>query len=103
MEFTNVKLIGKANIYDGGKVNSRTFYTQSGERKTLGFMQSGEYTFNTAAAELMEVIQGEMSAMLPGDNEFHSYAAGTSFNVPANSSFKLIVKEYADYCCSYFD
>ena len=101
MEFTNVKLIGKANIYNGGKVSSRTFYTQSGERKTLGFMLAGEYDFGTASAELMEIIQGEMSALLPGEKEFHTYAAGTSFKIPANSSFKVVVKEYADYCCSY--
>ena len=101
MEFLNVKLIAKANIYNGGKVSSRTFFTPSGERKTLGFMQPGEYEFSTAGAELMEVIQGEMAVMLPGETEYHNYAAGASFNVPANSSFKVTVKEYADYCCSY--
>lgn len=104
MEFLNVKkLIGKANIYHGGKVSSRTFYTESGERKTLGFMLAGEYEFGTAAAELMEVLQGEIKALLPGEKEFRSYPAGTSFNVPANSSFKVLIKEYADYCCSYKD
>ena len=103
MEFSNVKLTAKANIYDGGKVNSRTFYTQDGMRKTLGFMQPGEYEFNTAAAELMEVLQGEMKIMLSGEKEYRSFGAGTSFNVPAKSSFKIIVKEYADYCCSYLE
>ena len=103
MEFSNVKLTAKANIYNGGKVASRTFYTQDGKRKTLGFMQAGDYEFNTAAAELMEVLQGEMSALLPGETEFRSYKEGTSFNVPAKSSFKLKVKEYADYCCSYLE
>ena len=101
MEFTNVKLIAKANIYNDGKVNSRTFYTSAGERKTLGFMQAGEYKFGTAGAELMEVLQGEMLVMLPGETEYRNYAAGVSFNVPANSSFQVVVKEYADYCCSY--
>jgi uncharacterized protein YaiE (UPF0345 family) len=103
MEFTNVKLLASANIYNGGKVASRTFYTQDGKRKTLGFMQAGEYEFNTAAAEQMDVLQGEMSALLPGEKEFLAYKAGTSFSIPANSSFKVTVKEYADYCCSYFE
>jgi uncharacterized protein YaiE (UPF0345 family) len=103
MEFVNVKLIAKANIYDGGKVASRTFYTPDGQRKTLGFMQAGEYEFATAAAELMEVLQGEMLVLLPGEGEFSAYAAGTSFNVPAASSFKVKVSEYADYCCSYLE
>ena len=103
MEFTNVKLLANANIYNGGKVASRTFYTQDGKRKTLGFMQSGEYEFNTAAAELMEVLQGEMDVLLPGEKEYRGFKAGTSYNVPAKSSFKLKVKEYADYCCSYLE
>jgi uncharacterized protein YaiE (UPF0345 family) len=101
MEFSNVKLIGKANIYYDGKVSSRTFFTEAGERKTLGFMLAGEYEFGTAAAELMEVLQGEMEIMLLGETKYTTYGANASFNVPANSSFKIIVKEYADYCCSY--
>ena len=103
MEFVNVKLIAKANVYDGGKVASRTFFTPEGQRKTLGFMQAGEYEFATAAAELMEVLQGEMRVRLPGTEEFKVYTAGTSFNVAANSAFKVQVNEYADYCCSYLE
>ena len=102
MEFTNVKLVAKANIYDGGKVSSRTFFTEQGERKTLGFMLAGEYEFSTAAAEEMLVLQGEIQALLPGETEFKSYTEGKSFNIPANSSFKVIIPEFADYCCSYF-
>ena len=101
MEFENVKLIGKANVYEGGKVSSRTFYMSTGERKTLGFMLPGEYAFNTGAAEIMEMLSGEMSALLPGESEFKSFTEGKSFNVPANASFKVKVAEYADYCCSY--
>jgi len=101
MEFTDVKLVAKANIYYDGKISSRTFFTQTDERKTLGFVLAGEYEFATTAAELMEVLQGEMDIMVSGENEYHTYKAGTSFNVPANSSFKVNVKEYADYCCSY--
>ena len=26
-----------------------------------------------------------------------------SFEVPANSKFDLVVKEFADYCCSYIE
>lgn len=103
MDFENVKLVAKANVYDGGKVSSRTFYLSSGERKTLGFMLKGEYEFSTAAAESMEVLQGEMNVQLPGGAGFESYKEGTSFNVPANSAFKVKVDEYADYCCSYAD
>jgi len=101
MEFMNVSVIKKANVYFDGKVTSRTILFPSGEKKTLGFMLAGNYEFNTEAEELMEIIGGEMDIMLKGENDYKTYAEGESFIVPENSSFKIIVKAYADYCCSY--
>ncbi|MDD3140728.1 MAG: pyrimidine/purine nucleoside phosphorylase [Lachnospiraceae bacterium] len=101
MEFKNVTLVKAANVYFNGKVTSRTFYLEDGERKTLGFMLDGDYTFNTGAEELMEVLGGEMDIKLPGETAFKTYVSGASFVVPANSSFDVVVKTYADYCCSY--
>ncbi|WP_378954593.1 pyrimidine/purine nucleoside phosphorylase [Pelosinus sp. sgz500959] len=59
------------------------------------------YDFGTDAAEVMEILAGEMEVLLPGQTEWQTYSAGDSFNVPANSRFKLQVKAVADYCCSY--
>lgn len=101
MEFKNVNVIKEANVYFDGKVTSRTVLFESGEKKTLGIMLAGEYEFNTEAAENMEVLGGEMSVMLPGETEYTLYKAGQDYNVPANSSFKMIVEKYVDYCCSY--
>lgn len=101
MEFENVKLVKAANVYFDGKVSSRTFYMPDGERKTLGFMMNGEYTFNTGAEELMEVLGGSMDVRLPGETNFQTYEAGMSFVVPENESFDVKVQTYADYCCSY--
>lgn len=103
MEFNNVKLIKKANVYFDGKVTSRTIYLENKERKTLGIMLPGEYEFGTDAQELMEVLGGSMDIMLKGEKDYTTYKEGQSFIVPANSSFKLIIKEVADYCCSYKD
>jgi purine/pyrimidine-nucleoside phosphorylase len=103
MEFTNAKIVKKANVYFDGKVTSRTIYTENGERKTLGIFLPGEYEFNTGAEELMEVLGGEMQIMLFGEKNYTLYKEGESFIVPANSSFKLIIKEIGDYCCSYRD
>jgi uncharacterized protein YaiE (UPF0345 family) len=103
MNFKNASLTAKANVYYDGKVNSRTFYTEEGERKTLGFMLAGSYTFGTEAEELMEVIGGTVDAKLPGETVYKTYPEGTSFKIPANSSFDLIIYEYVDYCCSYYD
>ncbi len=103
MQFENVTLIKKANVYFGGKVTSRTVLFADGQRKTLGFMTSGSHTFQTAAEELMEVLGGSMDIKLLGEDSFTNYSEGESFVVAANSSFDVVVKEYADYCCSYKD
>ncbi len=101
MQFENVTVVKKANIYFEGKVTSRVVLFPDGERKTLGIMLPGEYEFNTEAKEIMEILAGSMDIMLPGESSYTTYKEGTSFEVPANSSFKLIIKEPADYCCSY--
>ncbi|ATW24800.1 hypothetical protein DCMF_08455 [Candidatus Formimonas warabiya] len=101
MEFKNARIVKKANVYFDGKVTSRTIYTESGERKTLGIMLPGDYEFGTGAEELMEILGGEMDVCLPGETTFKTYREGDSFIVPANSKFKLILKTVADYCCSY--
>ena len=49
------------------------------------------------------MLAGEMEALLPGESEYHLYKEGESFSIPANSSFKVKVANYADYCCSYAD
>ncbi len=101
MEFNNVTVVKKANVYFEGKVTSRTVLFENGERKTLGLMMAGEYEFNTEASENMAILGGEMSVMLPGETEYTLYTEGQDYDVPANSSFKMIVEKYVDYCCSY--
>ncbi len=54
MQFNNVSIIKKANVYFDGKVVSRTIVFEDGSTKTLGFMHVGDYTFNTGKAEIME-------------------------------------------------
>lgn len=100
--FENVSVIKKANVYFDGQVTSRTVVFADGSKKTLGFMQAGDYEFGTEAAELMEMLGGEMDVKLAGADEWVTYKEGESFNVPANSKFALKVKSAgADYCCSY--
>lgn len=100
-EFANVTVVKAANIYFDGKVTSRTVKFADGSHKTLGIMMPGEYSFNTEAAELMEVLAGSMDIRIAGSAEWQTYGPGTQFEVPANSSFDLQVKQVSDYCCSY--
>jgi uncharacterized protein YaiE (UPF0345 family) len=101
-KFENVTVIKKANIYFDGKVTSRTVLFSDGTKKTLGIMLPGDYEFNTADKELMEVLGGCLKVLLPGSTKWEVFAEGKSFEVKANSIFKLIVEEPSDYCCSYF-
>ncbi len=100
-QFDKVTVLKKANIYFDGKVTSRTVLFENGEKKTLGIMLPGEYQFGTAKKELMDIIQGTLDVKLPGSDQWSTFIGGEFFEVPANSSFKLIVKETTDYCCSY--
>lgn len=100
-EFKNVTAVKKANVYFEGKVTSRTIIFEDGERKTLGIMLPGDYEFGTGDKEIMEVLGGSMDVKLPDSDNFVTYKEGESFTVPANSKFSLVIKEVADYCCSY--
>jgi uncharacterized protein YaiE (UPF0345 family) len=100
-EFTNVSVVKKANVYFGGNVSSRTIRFADGSVKTLGFMLPGEYTFNTADKELMEIIDGDLDVLLPGSDEWQSIKGGESFDVPANAKFTVKIKTPTDYCCSF--
>ena len=101
--FNNVTVVKKANIYFDGQVSSRTIQFADGTEKTLGFMLPGDYTFNTAAKELMEIMAGDLEVLLPEMEQWQAIKAGESFEVPANSQFEIKIKTPTDYCCSYFN
>lgn len=100
-EFSNVKVIKKANIYFDGKVTSRTLLFTDGSKKTLGIMLPGEYEFGTDDREIMEILSGELEILLPGSSGWRSVGQGETFEVPAKSRFGLKIKKITDYCCSY--
>ena len=97
MEFKNVTVVKKANVYFGGNVTSRTVLFADGTRKTLGIMMPGDYEFGTDSAELMEMLGGEMEVLLPDAKDWITVKEGDSFHVPAKSKFKLKEKSVADY------
>ncbi len=100
-EFKNVNVKKEANIYFEGKVTSRTIIFPDGSKKTLGVMLPGEYEFNTADKEIMEIISGELDVLLPGETNWKPISGGQEFAVSANSKFTMKVKKISDYCCSF--
>ena len=102
-EFRNVTVVKKANVYFDGKVSSRTVLFPDGSRKTLGIMLPGEYEFGTGSREIIEILAGDLEVFLPGGKGWKAVKAGESFEVLANSKFKLMIKGITDYCCSYIE
>jgi len=100
-EFKNVTVVKQANIYFGGQVASHTVLFADGTKKTLGIMQAGEYEFSTGAAEIMEILSGELEWQMKGGVGWQKVVGGEAFDVPANSVFLMKVPVVTDYCCSY--
>ena len=99
----NVTVVKAVNSYFGGQVTSRTVYLSNGDKCTLGVMLPGEYEFGTDKKELMEIMSGDLSVLLPSEPDWRTINGGESFEVPANSQFRLKVMSVTDYCCSYLD
>lgn len=104
-EFTNVTAVAKANIYFDGKVVSHTLKFADGSKKTIGLIHPGSFHFNTTAAEIMQITDGQVRAKLPGAGpgaDWKTYSAPAEFRVPANSGFDIAVDAgIAQYICSF--
>ncbi|MCX6968800.1 MAG: pyrimidine/purine nucleoside phosphorylase [Verrucomicrobia bacterium] len=104
MEFPNVTAVAKANVYFEGRVVSHTILSADGSKRTLGLIYPGTYHFGTAAAELMQIVDGCCSVVPDGTELKSSYASGTEFRVPANSGFTITVNDgICQYVCSFLD
>jgi uncharacterized protein YaiE (UPF0345 family) len=90
----------KHNVYFDGGVQSLA-YERDGVTSSVGVMAAGEYHFGTAAPERMTVIQGALTVKLPGHDEWTTFEAGSSFEVPGDSAFDLQVADSTSYLCEY--
>lgn len=90
----------KVNEYFDGTVKSIAFENAEGPA-TIGVMAPGEYEFGTAQREIMHVVSGALSAKLPGTDSWEAFAAGSQFEVPANSKFHVKVSSESAYLCEY--
>jgi uncharacterized protein YaiE (UPF0345 family) len=100
-EFSNVTVVKRANVYFDGSVTSRTVLFPDGSKKTLGIMLPGDYEFGTDAAEVMEILAGDLEVLLPDETQWRRVQGDESFEVPAKSRFALKVTALTDYCCSF--
>ncbi|MCK4888898.1 MAG: pyrimidine/purine nucleoside phosphorylase [Candidatus Aminicenantes bacterium] len=89
----------KVNEYYEGKIKSLGNSLKD-ERFTVGIMEEGEYKFGTDTVEIMEIVFGEMDAILPGGVK-KTYKKGDSFQVDKDVEFIVIIREPVTYLCLY--
>ena len=90
----------KVNEYFDGTVKSIAFDMSEGPA-TIGVMAAGDYEFGTAQLEIMHVIAGALSVKLPGTDSWETFASGSKFKVPADSTVQLKVAQNTAYLCEY--
>lgn len=100
MKFENVTIEKEANILYDGNITSRCIKFNDGSRKTLGIMLAGEYELTSIHESVIDIKMGELEVMLPAQ-EWKKIVGPSTFNVPANSKYKLKVHSLVDYCASF--
>ena len=90
----------EVNEYFDGKVKSLAVERDDG-RKTVGVIKPGEYEFDTQTKEVMTVVTGELSVYLPEYDEWEDFEAGSSFEIPAQTKFKVKAEQDTAYLCEY--
>lgn len=88
------------NKYFNDTVKSLGYESSIG-KSSVGVMEEGEYEFGTSSHETMIVIEGELIALLPNETEWKSFKQGSSFEVNANTSFKVKSVGQTSYLCQY--
>jgi uncharacterized protein YaiE (UPF0345 family) len=88
------------NEYFEGAVKSLAYATAQG-RSTVGVIEKGEYEFGTSSHETMTIIEGRLEALLPGEQDWQVFTNGQTFEVAANTSFKVKTAVQSSYLCTY--
>ncbi|VXA56074.1 Pyrimidine/purine nucleoside phosphorylase [Acinetobacter proteolyticus] len=102
-QFDFVSIKKKANVHFNGTSISHILELKDGTKKTLGVILPSDdpLTFKTHLAERIEIISGQCSVIVGDDPEMQIYASGESFQIPANSQFKIQTSEVVDYVCHF--
>ena len=97
----NISINPIANTYFDGKCVSHSIALADGSNKSVGVIFPSSLTFNTAAPERMELLQGSCRVRLPGSDAWQTFSGGQSFEVAGDSSFDIEVSEDLHYICHF--
>ncbi len=101
IQFDEVSVLSKANVFFDGKCVSHTVISSDGQRKTLGIIFPSSLEFNTKVAELMQITAGECRVKIADATETMTYRAGEEFSVPAQTRFTIEASEIVEYICHF--
>ena len=100
-KFDGVSVATRANVYFDGKCVSHGITLADGTKKSVGVVLPSTLTFNTGAAEVMDVVDGACRVKLRGSDDWVAYGAGQSFSVAGDSSFEIEVTQTLHYVCHF--
>jgi uncharacterized protein YaiE (UPF0345 family) len=99
--FDGVSVTKKANVFFDGSCISHTVHLPDGSRKSVGVILPSALRFETAAPEIMELLEGRCRVEIADSGKVTEYCGGQRFEVPAQSSFRIETLETLHYVCHF--
>ena len=100
MQFDQVSVGKKANVYFDGKCVSHTVTLADGTLKSVGVMLPSTLRFDLTTKEVMEVVDGTAYVSINGEAE-KSFSAGQSWTVEAGAYFVIRADQPVHYVCHF--
>lgn len=100
MQFDNVSVGKKANVFFDGKCVSHTVTLADGTRKSVGVILPSTLRFDLSTKEVMEVVDGTAFVSINGASE-QSFSAGQSWTVEAGGYFIIRAQDPVHYVCHF--
>jgi uncharacterized protein YaiE (UPF0345 family) len=100
MQFEQVTVNKKANVFFDGKCVSHTVTLANGERKSVGVILPSTLRFDLTTKEVMEVVDGTAHVSINGAAE-QAFAAGQSWTVEAGAYFVIRAEQPVHYVCHF--
>jgi uncharacterized protein YaiE (UPF0345 family) len=100
MQFDQVSVGKKANVYFDGKCVSHTVTLADGTLKSVGVILPSTLRFDLTTKEVMEVVDGTAYVSINGEAE-KSFSAGQSWTVEAGAYFVIRADQPVHYVCHF--
>jgi purine/pyrimidine-nucleoside phosphorylase len=100
MQFEQVTVNKKANVFFDGKCVSHTVTLANGERKSVGVILPSTLRFDLTTKEVMEVVDGTAHVSINGAPE-QAFAPGQSWTVEAGGYFVIRAEQAVHYVCHF--